>query len=216
MTIKTFTFNPFQTNCYVCHDAGEAVIVDPGCYHPNEYQALIDYVESLDVQVKQILLTHGHIDHIFGVDTVADHFGMGYKMHRADLPLISQAPVHAQMFGTPMEEPVQPIGFLEEGDRVSFGNADWLVFLTPGHSPGSICFYDAANKFVLSGDVIFYDSIGRTDLWQGSLPILMASIFQKIMPLDDDVELYPGHGPATSVGRERAQNPFLKDGPDLI
>ena len=211
MTLKSFTFNPFQTNCYICHDAGEAVIVDPACYEPAEVQQVLDYIDEQNVRVKRILLTHAHIDHIFGIDTLVERYGLGYEMHRADLPLISQAPVHAQIFGTQMDEPAQPAGFLEEGDTVSFGGVSWSVLLTPGHSPGSICFYDAENGFVISGDVIFYDSIGRTDLWQSSLPALMESIFQKIMVLNDEVALYPGHGPATSVGRERIQNPFLNN-----
>lgn len=211
MTIKSFTFNPFQTNCYICHEAGEAVIVDPANLHPSETSQIIQYIESHQLRVEHILLTHAHIDHILGLDTLVEHFGVGYQMHRADEPLLAQAPVHGQLFGTPMNEPVAPAGFLEEEDQIRFGESTWSIFLTPGHSPGSICFYDAAHDFVLSGDVIFYDSIGRTDLWQGSLPVLMTSIFQKIMVLDDDVALYPGHGPATTVGRERTNNPFITE-----
>ena len=187
--------------------------MDPANFEPAETKQIIDYIAGQSLEVKHILLTHAHLDHIFGIDALVEHFGIGYQMHRIDLPLIELAPVHGKMFGTEMKEPVAPASFLEEGDTVSFGQASWSVFLTPGHSPGSICFYDESNRFVLSGDVLFYDSIGRTDLWQGSLPVLMKSIFQKIMVLDDDVALYPGHGPATSVGRERIHNPFLTNAP---
>ena len=98
---------------------------------------------------------------------------------------------------------------LNEGDVITLGDATWSILHTPGHSPGSVCFVDKSSNFVIAGDVIFYDSIGRTDLWQGSLPELMKSIFQKLMPLDDGVQLFPGHGPSTTVGRERTANPFL-------
>src|SRR5690606_8886638 len=114
-------------------------------------------------------------------------------------------------FGMPLEAPPPPGRLLDEGDTVTFGEATWEVYHTPGHSPGSICFYDAAGGFVISGDVLFRDSIGRTmGLPQTSLPQLMASIFQKLLRLPDETTVYPGHGPATTIGRERAQNPFLQ------
>lgn len=209
MKIKTFTFNPFQTNCYVCQSEGEAVIIDPSCYEDWETQELLTYIESNKLSVKYILLTHGHIDHIFGCNAMARSFGKGFLMHRADGPLLVQAPMHAQLFGTSIEEVQSPDAYLEEGGIITFGKVEWDIVHTPGHSPGSVCFIDKANQLVMSGDVVFYDSIGRTDLWQGSLPQLMKSIFSKIMVLDDTYKLYPGHGPATTVGRERTHNPFL-------
>lgn len=212
MIIKAFTFNPFQTNCYVCHDNGEAVIVDPSCYEDWEREQLLGYIDAEHLTVKHLLLTHGHVDHIFGCDAMVHTFGGGFLMHRADTPLLEQAPMHAQMFGTAMEVPPPPAGYLEEGDNVTFGESEWEIRHTPGHSPGSVCFYDNKNKFVISGDVLFYDSIGRTDLWQGSLPVLMRSIFDKLMPMEDGVKLFPGHGPASTIGRERLHNPFIVEG----
>jgi len=209
MIIKTFTFNPFQTNCYICHDGSEAVIVDPSCYETWEIEQVLAYVAENDLTIRHLLLTHGHVDHIFGCEAMVQHYGGGFQMHRADTPLLVQAPMHGQMFGTSMEEPPPPTGFLDEGDLVTFGDAEWRVLQAPGHSPGSICFFDAHNKFVHSGDVLFYDSIGRTDLWKGSLPVLMRSIFDTLIPLGDDVRLYPGHGRASTIGRERVHNPFL-------
>jgi len=209
MKIKTFTFNPFQTNCYVCQSNGEAVIIDPSCYEEWEIQELVSYIESDQLSVKYILLTHGHVDHIFGCNAMTKAFGKGFLMHRADSPLLIQAPMHAQLFGTSIEEVESPEAYLEEGGTIEFGDENWDIVYTPGHSPGSVCFVDNTNRLVLSGDVLFYDSIGRTDLWQGSLPVLMQSIFNKVMVLDDDYKLYPGHGPATTVGRERMHNPFL-------
>ncbi len=209
MTIKSFTFNPFQTNCFVCHENGEAAIIDPSCYQDDEVGQVLDYIKSEQLTVKHLLLTHGHIDHIFGCSAMVDAFGMPFKMHREDEALLEQAPLHAKMFGTSITAPPLPEEFLTEGDHIEIGDAVWSILHTPGHSPGSICFVDEANNFVIAGDVIFLDSIGRTDLWKGSLPTLMQSIFQKIMRLDDGMQLFPGHGPATTVGRERVSNPFL-------
>ncbi|GIV59678.1 MAG: MBL fold metallo-hydrolase [Rhodothermaceae bacterium] len=209
MTIKTFTFNPFMTNCYVCHAAGEAVLVDAAASTPKEQQAVLDYVEANDLTVRHLLLTHAHIDHIFGCAAFARHFGLSFKMHRDDLPLLDRAQDQGILFGLEVESPPPVQHFLDEGDTLRFGGHAWEVLHTPGHSPGSICFYDAAGGFVLSGDVLFQGSIGRTDLWRGSLPELMASIYQKLMPLPDETRVYPGHGPATTIGRERTHNPFL-------
>jgi glyoxylase-like metal-dependent hydrolase (beta-lactamase superfamily II) len=209
MTIKSFTFNPFMTYCYICHDGGEAVVIDPSCHTQKEYEAVLGYLDRHGLSVRHLLLTHAHIDHVFGCRFISDHFGRGFRMHRSDVPLLENARAQAQLFGVSLDAPPVPRDFLDEGDTVSFGAASWEVLHTPGHSPGSICFYDAENGFVVAGDVLFQGSIGRTDLWQGSLPTLMQSIFQKLVPLGDDVKVYPGHGPSTTIGRERQANPFL-------
>ncbi len=209
MTIKTFTFNPFQTHCYVCHDAGEAAVVDPSCHEDWEVGELLKYIESEGLEVKHILLTHAHLDHIFGCAAVTRALGKGFQVHRADAPLLLQASTHAEMLGVTIEEPPPPESYLEEEDTLTLGRYTWGVLHTPGHSPGSVSFLDPSNQLILSGDVLFYDSIGRTDLWQGSLPTLMHSIFNKLLMLDDRVNVYPGHGPATTIGREKHQNPFI-------
>lgn len=210
MTVKHFTFSLFQTNCYVCHDAGEAVIIDPSCQTAREQQTVIDYIEAQGVVVKHLLLTHAHIDHIFGCADLAGHYGMAWQMHRDDVEFLRRAEAQGQAFGVPLTPPPPPGRFLDAGDTVSFGGASWEVLHTPGHSPGSICFYDAQNSFVVSGDVLFMNSIGRTEgLPRTSLPQLMESIFQTLLPLPDDTTVYPGHGPATTIGRERTANPFL-------
>ncbi len=212
MHVESFMFNPFQTNCYVCHDAGEGVIIDPSCMTEAEQQAVLAYVDAYQLKIKHLLLTHGHIDHIFGCQFLADHFGEEWQMHPADKPFLTRSAEQALAFGMPLEAPPPPGPLLDEGDTVTVGEATWEVLHTPGHSPGSICFYDAANGFVVSGDVLFQNSIGRTlGLPQTSLPQLMASIFQKLLLLPDDTVVYPGHGPATTIGRERAHNPFLQD-----
>lgn len=209
MTIKSFTFNPFQTNCFVCHDAGEAVLIDPSCHTEAERQMVLDYLDQHALTVRHLLLTHAHIDHIFGCKALADHFGMPWQMHRADLPLLQRAREQAVFFGVKLENPPLPDRFLQEGDTVAFGEAAWEVLHTPGHSPGSVCFHDAAGGFVIAGDVLFQGSIGRTDLPGGSLPVLMESIFQKLVPLGEATAVHPGHGPSTTIGQEVQTNPFL-------
>ncbi len=212
MTVQSFTFNPFQTNCLICHDGGEAVLIDPSSSTLRERQVVMDYLKKHDLSISHLLLTHAHIDHIFDCAFFTQEFGEAFKMHRADAPLLRGAQEQARLFGVSIETPPEPGVFLDQGATIKFGEAEWQILHTPGHSPGSICFYDEKNGFVISGDVLFSGSIGRTDLWQGSLPQLMESIFQELVPLGDDVVVYPGHGPSTTVGRERKQNPFLTGG----
>jgi hydroxyacylglutathione hydrolase len=212
MTVKSFIVSPFAENCFVCHDGKEAVLIDPGTATERETDAVLRYIEDNGLEIKHLLLTHAHIDHVFGCAFFADHFGMSWQMHRDDLELLRNAPKQAELFGVSVEPPPVPDTFLREGDTISFGSAGWKVLHCPGHSPGSICFYDEQNGLVISGDALFQGSIGRTDLWQGSLPQLLSSIFEKLMVLPDDTRVYPGHGPATTIGAERQSNPFLTGG----
>ncbi|MEM1127504.1 MAG: MBL fold metallo-hydrolase [Bacteroidota bacterium] len=211
MTIHTFTYNPFQTNGYICHDQGEAVVVDPSCHTPAECEAVQRYLKEHDLTVRHLLLTHGHIDHIFGCQFFVDRYEQSFQMHRADLPFLQHAPDQATMFGLRMDPVPVPTRFLHEGDILSFGNTTWTVREAPGHSPGSVLFHDEARGYVIAGDVLFQGSIGRTDLPMGDLPTLMRSIHDQLLTLDDDVAVYPGHGPHTTIGRERRYNPFLND-----
>jgi len=209
MDIRTFTFNPFSTNCFVVHDGDEAAIVDPACQAAGEVRAVMDYVADHELSVRHLLLTHAHIDHIFGCQALADAFDLEIRLHPADRPLLDGAPQQAELFGVPLDAITAPVRPLGEDERIEIGGTWWEILHTPGHSPGSISFVDRANGFVLSGDVLFQGSIGRTDLWKGSLPLLMQSIFQKIVPLGEEFVVYPGHGPSTTVGSEVRLNPFL-------
>lgn len=209
MQIDSFAFNPFSTNCFVCHDGDAAVVVDPSCATPDEVARVTTRVAGLSLRVERILLTHAHLDHVFGCRALADAFGVGVWLHRDDAPLLAAAAQQGRMFGVTVDEPPEPEGWLSDGDVVRVGEAEWTVLHVPGHSPGSVAFHDAGNGFVLSGDVLFRDSIGRTDLWTGSLPVLMRSIFDRLLPLADETTVWCGHGPSTTIGRERGQNPFL-------
>ncbi len=213
MTIQSFTFNPFGTNCYICHDGGGAVIVDPSSSAQHEHQAVLDYIDREGLTVSELLLTHAHLDHIFGCKAMAEALGVGLRVHRDEKPLLDAAGLQAQMFGVPLDEPPEPSGWLIPGEQVQVGGATWDILFTPGHSPGSVSFYDAAGGYVIAGDVLFAGSIGRTDLMGASLPVLMASIYQQLLPLGDEVRVLPGHGPETTIRRERMSNPFLEEAP---
>jgi len=209
--IKSFTFNPFSTNCYVVTSENETVIVDPSCHSPAEIEELKSYVESTSSDVKRILLTHAHIDHIFGCAELARTYEVGIEVHTEESVLLEQAAFQSQMFGVELEQPPKPTSYLIPGETISFGSVKWEILHTPGHSPGSVSFFDSKHDLVFSGDVLFYDSIGRTDLWRGALPVLMDSIFNVLVPLGDTVRVLSGHGPETTLGREKQENPFLSD-----
>lgn len=210
MTVQSFTFNSFMTNCYVCHDDGEAVLIDPSCATSSEQQQVVRYIEDNDLSVRHLLLTHGHIDHIFGCAFFSEQYDQRFQIHAADRGFLEQAPQQAQAFGVQIDAPPVPDTFLDESDTISFGSVTFEILHTPGHSPGSICFVDTASEQAITGDVLFQDSIGRVQgLPQTSLPQLMNSITEKLLPLGDDMTIYPGHGPSTTIGRERQHNPFL-------
>lgn len=212
MNRQRFTFNPFQTNCFICESEGEAVLIDPSCVTPDEMETVDAYLSENELEVRHLLLTHAHIDHIFGCAHFSRRFGMSFQMHRDDLALLSHAEEQARLFGVNVESPPETSQFLSQGDVIEFGGERLEVIHTPGHSPGSISFFHAPSKAVWSGDVLFQGSIGRTDLWRGSLPVLMQTIFEKLIPLGDDVTVHPGHGPDTTIRRERDSNPFLTHG----
>ncbi len=211
MTIQAFTFNPFGTNCFVCHDGGEAVIVDPSSSSESEHQVVREYVAKEGLTVTQILLTHAHIDHILGCAAMADAFSVGIFVHADDRIIYHAGPAQSSMFGVALDDLPELQGTLNPGTPVQIGSTVWDVLHTPGHSPGSVSFHDADAGVVISGDVLFSGSIGRTDLFGASLPVLMESIFQVLLPLGDSTVVHPGHGPSTTIGEERVHNPFLQD-----
>ncbi|MYF64338.1 MAG: MBL fold metallo-hydrolase [Rhodothermaceae bacterium] len=207
--VKPFTFSDFATNCYVCHSDGEAVIVDASCSTEEETSEIVDYINSNNLSVRHLLLTHAHIDHILGCNTLAKQFGLSWQAHRDTSIWLTGAPAQALLYGIRMIQPPKVNNWLDEGDIVQFGTARWNVLHTPGHAPGSICFVDEANDFVIVGDVLFNQSVGRTDLPGGNMGTLMESIFQKLFMLPDNTLVYSGHGPPTTIGAERRHNPFL-------
>ena len=209
--IKAFTFNPFSENTYVVSDntTREAIIFDPGCYSVNEKKILKKYIDDNELIVKRLINTHCHLDHIFGNVFVMETYGVEMECHKNELPNIQRAPFSGDMFGVPIPPQPTPSVFIEDNDLIEVGNIKLKVFLAPGHSPGSLCFYDEAEKILIGGDVLFFGSVGRTDLPGGNRSQLISSIEKRLMVLPDDVLVYSGHGRATTIGFERYNNPFL-------
>ena len=211
--VVQLTFNPFQENTFIVYDeTGECVIFDPGCFDNAEQKTLSDKITELQLRPVRLINTHCHLDHVFGNKYVADTSQLGLEIHEEELSMLNAVPQICEMYGLPKPEPSPaPSSFLTPGETVEFGTTTLEMFFTPGHSPGSISFYCREDKFVIAGDVLFYGSIGRTDLPGGDYDTLIRSIKTQLLPLGDDITVYSGHGPATRVGYERKNNPFLQD-----
>lgn len=210
--IKYFTFNPFQENTYLLiNDKNECIIIDPGCYFENERKELQDYIANRGLKVARLLNTHCHIDHIFGNTFVSRTYNVGLEIHPADQVVLDRSPQVGQMYNIPFEPSVNPTSYLQEGDKIQFGDDELEVRFTPGHAPGHVVFYCASQQFVIGGDVLFYLSVGRTDLPGCDHAALMRSIREQLFTLPDEVRVYPGHGQSTTIGFEKEHNPFMKE-----
>jgi glyoxylase-like metal-dependent hydrolase (beta-lactamase superfamily II) len=214
MILEIRAVPPFEKNGFVlgCDATREAVIIDPG----DEVQMLLDVVRARGLHVKHILLTHGHVDHVSGVAQAKRELDVPIYLHRGDLPLYENAVAFGEFFGMTVETPPPVDVFYDDGhESLAFGRFEIHVHHTPGHCPGGVCLQvgpageDGKQLFV--GDTLFAGSIGRTDLPGGDYPTLMRSIRRVLFAFGDDAEVYPGHGPKTTIGHERATNPFLKD-----
>jgi hydroxyacylglutathione hydrolase len=208
--LKSFVFNAFQVNTYVLSDeTGECVIIDAACYDQKERNVLDQYILSNQLKPVRLIHTHGHVDHILGMRYVAEKYKPQIEVHQDDIRLLTDAKKHGLMFGFDVEEPPVVTGYLNEGEDVTFGNSTLKVFHVPGHSMGSVAFYSPEQNFVITGDVLFRGSIGRTDLYGGNYDQLKQSIYNKILILPQDAEVWPGHGPSTTIHDEVMSNPFL-------
>lgn len=207
--IQTFTFNPFSENTYLVYDeTGEGVVIDPGCYEKEEKDILAQFIESKKIKIKYLLNTHCHIDHVLGNDFVKEKYNVPLLIHKSDEPVLMSVKAYAPSYGFNLYRETLPDGYLAEGDTVSFGNIIFQVLFLPGHAPGHIGFYHKQSNSLISGDVLFEQSIGRTDLPGGDFNTLIKSIHQKIFTLPDEVVVYPGHGDTTTVCEEKISNPF--------
>jgi glyoxylase-like metal-dependent hydrolase (beta-lactamase superfamily II) len=213
LSIKSFVFNPFSENTYVVFDeTKEAVIIDPGCYERKEQDELLQFITNHQLKIKYLLNTHGHIDHVLGNDFVKDKFNVPLLIHRQEEKVLLAVKSYASNYGFARYREATPDQFLAEGNLVSFGNIQWEVLFVPGHSPGHIAFYDEQEKVIFSGDVLFEQSIGRTDLPGGDFDTLIQSIKKKLFVLPDDVVVYSGHGSPTQIGVEKKSNPYCAVG----
>jgi glyoxylase-like metal-dependent hydrolase (beta-lactamase superfamily II) len=210
-TIAIFTFNPFQENTYLVFDeTKECAIIDPGCFEAHERIELDKFIQDNELKPVRLINTHCHLDHVFGNAFVSRTWELELEIHRGELPVLEAVPQIAKFYGMPSGElSPAPGRFIEEGEVIAFGNTKMEAILTPGHSPASLSFFIREGGLLIAGDVLFREGIGRTDLPGGDYDTLIASINDKLLPLGDDVKVFPGHGPSTTIGHERRHNPFL-------
>lgn len=213
MKLVKFGFSLFGINTYVVVDEAtkKCAVVDPGMIEPEEENALVNYIERNGLTVTHVINTHLHVDHAVGDKFVADKFKVPVLGHKSDETLGARMQQQAMMFG--MREKLDAVSltsYLEDGDKVKVGDGELDVLHVPGHSPGSIALYDPEGKYVIVGDALFDGSIGRTDLPGGDFRTLINSIRSKLLTRPDDTTVYPGHGPATTIGREKKYNPYLR------
>jgi len=207
--IQQFVFNPFMENTYIVYDDTlQAVIVDPGCYERHEQNELIEFIKQKKLNVIQLINTHCHIDHVLGNHFVLENFKVPFLMHELDLPVLQAVPNYAAGYGFANYLPASPTGYLKEGDVVKVGNIHFDVLHLPGHAPGHIGLMNEKERVFIGGDVLFDGSIGRTDLPGGDFDTLIDSIKAKLFNYHDEVKVYSGHGPETTLGKEKNTNPF--------
>jgi hydroxyacylglutathione hydrolase len=207
---KHFEFNAFAENTYILYNGNkEAAIIDPGCSTPEECKLMADFIKSEGLKPVLLLNTHCHLDHILGNRFVYNEYGLAPLLHRNELLLLQKLSEVAAFYGVTAAPSPEPIRFIEEHEKITFGDVTLEVIYCPGHSPGGVCFYNAKEKKLWAGDVLFRESIGRTDLPGGDYDTLENNILTKLFTLPDEVEVFSGHGIPTTIGYEKANNPFV-------
>ena len=210
LKIKSFVFSPIQENTYLLYNEfNECLIIDPGCYFPEEKDELKSFITQSGLTARMLLNTHCHLDHVFGNKFIAETYELTLQLHDKEKHMLELAPTSGLMYDMPFDNYVGEYIYVKEGDIVKLGDDELKVIEAPGHSPGHICFYCAKQNFVISGDVLFNRSIGRTDLPGGNLETLLKNIREKLFVLPDETIVYSGHGPVTTIGEEKSENPFL-------
>lgn len=212
MKLKTFVFNPVEENTYLLYDeTGECIIIDAGCFYPEEKAELKQFIEEKQLTVKRLINTHLHFDHCFGANFVIDTYNVELEAHGGDEELLKRLPDQAAMFGFRVNEPSPKISrYIQENDIITFGNQSLRAIHVPGHSPGSIVFFSEEQGCAFVGDVLFQRSVGRTDLPGGNFELLKSGIQTKLYTLPDETRVFSGHGPETSIGFEKRNNYYIK------
>jgi hydroxyacylglutathione hydrolase len=210
LEIKTFTFNPFQENTYLLFDETKnAIIIDPGCYDKIEEQTLSDFIAKEELQVVLLINTHCHIDHVLGNAFVKNKYGVPLWMHKNEIPILKAVPTYAPNYGFPLYQETEGDKFIDQKDVINFGNTTLKTLFVPGHAPGHLVFYHEESGSCIGGDTLFNGSIGRTDLPGGDHDTLITAIKEVLFTLPDSTEVFPGHGPSTTIGQEINNNPFV-------
>jgi hydroxyacylglutathione hydrolase len=208
--IKSFVFSPIQENTYVLYnDLKECIIIDPGCYFDDEKNELHDFITKSGLKPKMLLNTHCHLDHVFGNKFISETYQLTLHLHQKEIQVLSFAPAAGLMYNMPFDNYSGEFVLLKEGDTILLDKDELEVIEAPGHSPGHICFYCAKQHFLIGGDVLFNRSIGRTDLPGGNHQQLIKKIKEKLLVLPEETVVYSGHGPATTIGEEKRENPYL-------
>ncbi len=213
LVVKKFVFNVFSVNTYIIWDESskECLIIDPGCSNANEEKKILNYINENHLHVLYLLNTHCHIDHIMGCNFVKDQFDSKYLIPEKDIDLLDHAEMQASTFGIELKHPPLPDILISENTNLTLGNSPVTFLFTPGHTAGEYCFYFGKEAVCITGDVLFKNSIGRTDLWGGDYDTLISSIRTKLFSLPDNVLIYPGHGDSSKIGLEKSENPFLRE-----
>lgn len=210
MKIYQLPYNDFQVNTYViASENGDSLVIDPACYSIQEKEHFSEFIRSHNLNLTGILLTHAHIDHILGINYVHDRYNVPLKMHEEGIALYKGAPSYGIAFGFIPDTPVMPEFIIQDNEIINLNEVTIKALYTPGHAPGSMCFFLPQFRILFSGDVLFQDSIGRTDLPGGNFEILMDSIHNRLLSLPHETVVYPGHGYETSIGEEATGNPYL-------
>jgi len=210
LTIKSFEFSPIQENTYILYNEfNDCIIIDPGCYFDAEKEELIAFITDNKLTPKMLINTHCHLDHVFGNKFISEKYNLTLKIHENEKAVLAFAPTSGLMYNMPFDNYKGEFILLSAGDTISLGKDVLKVLLVPGHSPGSLAFYCAEDKFVISGDALFKNSVGRSDLPGGNHEQLIKSIKENLLALPDDTVVYSGHGPVTIVGDEKKNNPYL-------
>ncbi|AZI66672.1 MBL fold metallo-hydrolase [Kaistella daneshvariae] len=211
LQIQSFVFNPFSENTYVVfNDEKHAFIIDPGNFAEKETEVLNKFIEEKELKIQNILLTHAHIDHVLGLQKMYDLYKVPVLMHEIEKEILDRNPMDANRFGFFFKPFEGEISYVKENEKISLGKDEFKILYLPGHSPGSIAFHSENQKFVISGDVLFEGSIGRTDLYKGNSEELLKSISEKLFTLDEETQVFNGHGNPTTIGFEKSYNPFFR------
>lgn len=213
--LQSFTFSPFAENTYVIADETgvtprEAIVIDPGCYDQAEKETLGAFLDSNNLTLKAVWLTHAHLDHVFGCAYLKRRYGVSVFMHANEQVILNDTPNRAAMYGLRGFEPVEIDGYIQEGDTLTVGSRAFEVRFVPGHAPGHVAFVNHADRYVIGGDVLFRESVGRTDFPYCNAADLKRSITGQLYTLPDDYTVYPGHMDPTTIGHEKKHNPYVR------
>ncbi len=210
LNIQVFSFNPFSENTYlIFNENKKGYLIDPGNWNETETEILENFIKEKEIKIQNILLTHAHIDHVLGLQWAFDTYKVTIKMHQEEKEMLDRNPMSARNYGFSFEPFVGEIEFLNEGDSLFIDEDEFKILFVPGHSPGSIAFYNKLQNFVISGDALFQGSIGRTDLYRGNHTQLLESIRTQLFTLPEETQVYSGHGNPTQIGFEKNYNPFF-------